>query len=252
MNVKGFAIDKINETITVLNDQTIISRSWKDLIPPPRVVADITNDSKYTPPDTDYLWMAYRTYPSRTPRPVLRMGNYTYWPLTYADNRMATLLLATDVNGKSSDSRVIDGVRYVEKITVDSKGVAFHGDNKSAAITLDNFDLSYKCCFQLTAQDFLDAAELFQTPLTSDAAHELAQKFSIMTVDECNARHGGHMSVMSLEGGIPIHTMDVGGMWAGAVTGTAVGASAGAFIGGPIGAAAVSHDPQSILSCLAY
>lgn len=61
--------------------------------------------------------------------PVLRFGDYTYWPFSYVDNRHGMGIVAYDCSGKLVRRWDRAGARYAWQITVDREAqtVTFHG-----------------------------------------------------------------------------------------------------------------------------
>ena len=57
-------------------------------------------------------------YPSY---PVLGLGDYTYWPLSYIDNRY-DLAIVVDQHGNIVGTCAANGMRYIQEIQVDAKG----------------------------------------------------------------------------------------------------------------------------------
>lgn len=50
------------------------------------------------------------------------MGDYTYWPLSYIDNRYAMAIVVVDQHGNIVETYAVDGTRYIQEIQVDAKG----------------------------------------------------------------------------------------------------------------------------------
>ena len=53
---------------------------------------------------------------------MLKLGDYTYWPLSYIDNRYAMAIVALDQHGNIVGTCAADGTRYIQEIQVDAKG----------------------------------------------------------------------------------------------------------------------------------
>ncbi|KAI0893301.1 kinase-like domain-containing protein [Annulohypoxylon nitens] len=58
--------------------------------------------------------------------PVLRWGEYTYWPLSYIDNRYAMAVVVTDSVGRIVKTLVADGARYLKEIQVHEETQEVH------------------------------------------------------------------------------------------------------------------------------
>lgn len=65
--------------------------------------------------------------------PVLKIGDVTYWPFSYADNRMALCITAFDLRQNVIGEWELDGSRYCHKIERDlaSDQLVFQGQNDS-------------------------------------------------------------------------------------------------------------------------
>jgi len=57
-----------------------------------------------------------------TSYPVLILGDYTYWPLSYIDNRYAMAIVVVDQYGNIVKICAANGTRYIQEIQVDTKG----------------------------------------------------------------------------------------------------------------------------------
>lgn len=74
-----------------------------------------------------------------TPTPVIRVGSFTVWPLSYYDNRVSFGMAVYDPCG--CPVRVVEkpGARYVYKITSENGVVTVWGQgNQTVALTADD------------------------------------------------------------------------------------------------------------------
>lgn len=176
-------IDQNAQTATFVGEHgSPQSISWRAMVPPPAILNDGPAAGKQLP-NINGLKLS----PNNTP--CLSVGNYTYWPLSFLDNRMAICVVAIDINGTIADARQVNGVRYISSINFDSSQglVAFTGQSEiTKTLTIDTFWMVYTCCFQLAAQDFLDMADLFNVPITLEQAQQMAATWPNATPDSCN------------------------------------------------------------------
>lgn len=54
--------------------------------------------------------------------PVLAIGGFTLWPLSYDDNRMSFGMVMRDPKGRVVSTTEMKGARYIYKITLDGTG----------------------------------------------------------------------------------------------------------------------------------
>ena len=76
------------------------------------------------------------------PGPVLGVGGFTLWPMSYIDNRVSFGMVMYDLNWKVVNTVEKQGARYVYRITKNGEGdegsVTFSGqDNQSVTMSLD-------------------------------------------------------------------------------------------------------------------
>jgi hypothetical protein len=74
--------------------------------------------------------------------PVLAVGGFTLWPLSYIDNRVSFGMVMYDLKGRVVNQVEKKGARYVYKITLSGSGatgsVTFSGQaNQSVTMSLD-------------------------------------------------------------------------------------------------------------------
>jgi hypothetical protein len=74
--------------------------------------------------------------------PALAIGSFSYWPLSYIDNRVSFGIVSYDGKGNIVEETEVKGARYVTKITMqgsDTSGsVTFWGQaDQSVTMTLD-------------------------------------------------------------------------------------------------------------------
>jgi hypothetical protein len=74
--------------------------------------------------------------------PVLAVGGFTLWPMSYIDNRVSFGMVMYDLNWKVVNVVEKPGARYIYKITLNGSGgsgsVAFAGQaNQTVTMTLD-------------------------------------------------------------------------------------------------------------------
>ena len=82
------------------------------------------------------------TLQSANPGPVLGVGSFTLWPMSYVDNRVSFGMVMYDPLGRVVNQVEKSGARYVYKITLDGSGdagsVTFWGQaNQSVTMSLD-------------------------------------------------------------------------------------------------------------------
>ena len=59
--------------------------------------------------------------------PVLYIGEFAYWPMSYIDNRVSFCIVSYDAKGNLLHQVELPGARYVYKITKDDNGATFWG-----------------------------------------------------------------------------------------------------------------------------
>jgi hypothetical protein len=52
--------------------------------------------------------------------PVLRLGHYTYWPLSYIDNRVCMAIVITDSARNIIETLEVTGARYINEIQINA------------------------------------------------------------------------------------------------------------------------------------
>ncbi|KAK0446049.1 acyl transferase/acyl hydrolase/lysophospholipase [Desarmillaria tabescens] len=93
--------------------------------PPSTTNLDAYTDFSFTehPPDTKPGGMGRNSA-------VLLLGAFRYWPFSYVDNRMATVLIAQDQNGTVAKLwHDLKPARYVDRIDIDGDKVTFTGQS---------------------------------------------------------------------------------------------------------------------------
>jgi hypothetical protein len=83
-----------------------------------------------------------KTLTSAPVSPVLAIGGFTYWPMSYIDNRVSFCIVAYDPKGTVAQQLETKGARYVYKITLEGSGTSgsatFWGqDDQKVTLTLD-------------------------------------------------------------------------------------------------------------------
>lgn len=74
--------------------------------------------------------------------PVLAIGGFTYWPMSYIDNRVSFCIVSYDPQGTVVQQLETKGARYVYKITLEGSGssgsATFWGQgDQKVTLTLD-------------------------------------------------------------------------------------------------------------------
>ncbi len=72
--------------------------------------------------------------------PALAVGGFTYWPMSYIDNRVSFGIVSYDPKGNLTNQLEVKGARYVYKITLEENSgtVTFWGQsNQKVTLTLD-------------------------------------------------------------------------------------------------------------------
>ena len=79
------------------------------------------------------------TLQSANPGPVLAIGGFTLWPMSYIDNRVSFGMVMYDLKWRVVNTLEKKGARYVYKITKNDNGsVTFSGQaNQSVTMSLD-------------------------------------------------------------------------------------------------------------------
>ena len=82
------------------------------------------------------------TLQSANPGPVLGVGGFTLWPMSYIDNRVSFGMVMYDLNWNVVSTVEKPGARYVYQITLSGQGgegsVTFSGQaNQSVTMSLD-------------------------------------------------------------------------------------------------------------------
>lgn len=77
--------------------------------------------------------------------PVLAIGGFTFWPMSYDDNRMSFGMVMYDPQWNVVNTIEKKGARYIYQITLDGSGsngtVTFLGqDNKKVVMALNEFE----------------------------------------------------------------------------------------------------------------
>lgn len=87
------------------------------------------------PPPPAGLWQNTTPFGSHA-YPILTWRGYTYWPLSYTDNRMSLGVVAYDSGGNAVRTIEVGGTRYVGTIAVDPAAhtVTFTGQSGTATI----------------------------------------------------------------------------------------------------------------------
>lgn len=79
--------------------------------------------------------------PTTSPGPVLAVGGFTLWPMSYYDNRMSFGMVMYDLNWNVVNQVEKTGARYVYKITLNNSGagsVTFSGQaDQTVTMSLD-------------------------------------------------------------------------------------------------------------------
>lgn len=60
--------------------------------------------------------------PDKTGSPVVAVGSFTFWPMSYTDNRMSFGMVMYDPSWNVVSVNEIKGARYIYKITTDGSG----------------------------------------------------------------------------------------------------------------------------------
>jgi hypothetical protein len=91
-------------------------------------IVSTVDGSNFTAPEGLKLCTEGSPYPY-TSYPVLLWGGYTYWPLSYIDNRYAMAIVATDQRNNIVRTVPANGARYIRKIEVNAaeQKISFHG-----------------------------------------------------------------------------------------------------------------------------
>ncbi|KAI1784873.1 hypothetical protein LXA43DRAFT_1119949 [Ganoderma leucocontextum] len=150
--------------------------------------------------------------PNNAQFPVMKSGPYSFWPVSYADERKSFCVVVVVVN---------DTNRTIQLIGQDSAIANFDYDTALACFT---------CCYVYTKDDFLFLAQYFNVSLTDDEATALAQAMPQIDCSLC----------CRMEGTDPDGSNRVKRSLFSFVVGSFLGAVAGAiggfFVGGPPGA----------------
>jgi hypothetical protein len=82
------------------------------------------------------------TLQSANPGPVLGVGGFTLWPMSYIDNRVSFGMVMYDLQWRVVDTLEKPGARYIYQITLSGEGengsVTFSGQaNQSVTMSLD-------------------------------------------------------------------------------------------------------------------
>jgi hypothetical protein len=93
-------------------------------------------------PIPDGLKMAGLTGPSvldpASSYPVLAIGSFLLWPMSYTDNRCSFGMVLYDPSGNIKGQKEIPGARYIYKITLDGSNATFWGQSdQNVTMTFD-------------------------------------------------------------------------------------------------------------------
>nr|WP_067063292.1 hypothetical protein [Mucilaginibacter sp. L294] len=132
-----------NEKLDVkLDELCITDMQYYSLYPPPAVSMIPVSQDPAIPAGLYSTWqLESNTSAIQSGIPVLAWGDYTYRVYEHPDNRLAFALIAFNKDGKIVTDWEIQGVRYINDITVDlaNKRVSFTGQGpKTVTYTWDD------------------------------------------------------------------------------------------------------------------
>ena len=124
-----------------------ITLGWDELVPLQPIVS--RRPLALAPTTEGDLVYGARSGPDATGEhpecPVLRFGAYTYWPMDFRDDRLATAIVACDAAGRPVRRWVREGGRRIWQVTSDalSQSVTFHGQRLNATRQPGSVTLSW-------------------------------------------------------------------------------------------------------------
>ncbi len=133
--VNAITVDPAKRTVAFVGQSSMkISMTFDELFPPPVVNQMPVATPLALPPGTKVTCTkGPNTGESAATCPVLRWGGYTYWALSYDDNRVSMAIAAYDSKGALVKVWDKPGARYVYGITVNktNRTVVFAGQSDS-------------------------------------------------------------------------------------------------------------------------
>ena len=197
--------------------------------------------------------------PNNTQFPVIKSGPYSFWPVSYADERDAFCIVV--VNQDKVIQKLINcpGSRNIDRVVVDddARTIQLVGINGAAAnFNYDTALTCFSCSYVYTKDDFLFLAQYFEVPLSDDQANDMAMAMPQVDCSLCCRMEGTSTTdetdqsdrvkrsmstfiVGSLLGGI---AGGIGGFFIGGPPGAFFGFTAGYAAGAAIGVAVDSSD----------
>ncbi|KIK63472.1 hypothetical protein GYMLUDRAFT_72124 [Collybiopsis luxurians FD-317 M1] len=120
---------------SLISTLQVLKEFCKDVVP----IISARHQTTQPPPPEDLKYVALSNpdeLDSSREYPVFILGQYTYWALSYVDNRYAMAILAYDSNGRIVGRWSKQGARYVHRIEFDesNRQVSFVGQGNLSVV----------------------------------------------------------------------------------------------------------------------
>lgn len=173
--------------------------------------------------------------PSNTQFPVIKNGPYSFWPVSYTDERDAFCIVVVDREKVIRELINCPGSHNIDRVDVDdaARTIQLVGKNGAAAqFDYDAAQACFTCSYVYTKDDFLFLAQYFNVSLSDDEANAMVKAMPQIDCSLCC-----HMEGTTNESD---HSHRVrrstGGFVVGSLLGAVAGGIGGFFISGPMGA----------------
>lgn len=219
-----------NQTITFTGQvRNAVTATLEELVLGPTVVHLPISSGPVLPYNLSYA------APSNTQFPVIKNGPYSFWPVSYADERNAFCIVV--VNREKVIRGLINcpGSHNIDRVDVDdaARTIQLIGKNGAAAqFDYDTAQACFTCSYVYTKDDFLFLAQYFNVSLSDDEANAMVKAMPQIDCSLC-CRMEGMTDESDHSHRVRLST---GGFVVGSLLGAVAGGIGGFFIGGPMGA----------------
>ncbi len=222
------SFDADTQTVTFTGQASnSVTATLDELIVGPTVV--------YLPPSSGPALPYTLTYaaPDNAQFPVMKSGPYSFWPVSYADDRSSFCVVVVDKDNVILKLIDCPGSHNIDEVVVDDANRTIQLIGQDGAIADFDYDTAlacFSCCYVYTKDDFLFLAQYFDVPLSDDEATALAEAMPQLDCSLCCRMEGTD------SGDSDRVKRSTGSFIVGSFLGAVAGAIGGFFIGGPAGA----------------
>ncbi|KAI1784865.1 hypothetical protein LXA43DRAFT_175500 [Ganoderma leucocontextum] len=223
------SFDANTQTVTFTGEGSVsVTATLDELIVGPAVV--------YLPPSSGPALPYTLSYaaPDNAQFPVMKSGPYSFWPVSYADERASFCVVVVDQDNVILKLIDCPGSHDIDEVVVDDASRTIQLIGQDGAIANFDYDTAltcFSCCYVCTKDDFTFLAQYFNVPLTDDEATALAQAMPQLDCSLCCRMQGTYTDDSDSD---RVKRSPVGTV-VGAFLGGFLGAIGGFIIGGPPG-----------------